>query len=115
MARSRKGRDFPLHERIRYLRNLREMTQSEMAKKAGISQGSLAHFESGRASPSVKTLMAMAEALDINTAIFFVTDDVLVFDLKKIRSKYPKAEDLPDRLYRDLNTVVMLGKKMGLG
>lgn len=110
-----KKRDYPLHERIKYLRELRGLTQSELAKGAGITQGSLAHFESGKNSPSVQTLMALAAALEISPAIFFTTENILVFDLKKIQARYKKAEDLPDRLYRDLNTVMLLAKKLGLG
>lgn len=90
------------------------MTQSELSKKAGITQGSLAHLEGGKNSPSVQTLMALAEALDIAPAIFFTSDDVVVFDLKKIREKYKTADALPDRLYRDLNTVVLAAKRLGL-
>lgn len=112
--KKRKSSDYPLHERIRYLRDLRGLTQLDLAKKAGVTQGSLAHFESGKASPSVKTLVGMAAALEISPAIFFVTDDVVVFDLKKIREKYKNAEQLPDKLYRDLNTVCLLARKMGL-
>jgi len=107
--------DYPLNERIKYLRELRAMTQAELAKGAGITLGSLAHFESGKNSPSVQTLMALAKALEISPAIFFTTDDVLVFDLEKIESKYKSAQELPDRLYRDLHTVVLLAKKLGLG
>jgi len=107
--------DYPLNERIKYLRELRKMTQSELAKKAGVTQGSLAHFESGKNSPSVQTLMALARALDISPAIFFTSDEVLVFDLKKISARYKTIDQLPDKLYRDLNTVVLLAKKMGLG
>lgn len=114
MAKVKKHPDFPLHTRIRYLRELRSLTQAELAEGAGITQGSLAHFEAGRVSPSVKTLVALARALEISPAIFFVTDDIVVFDLKKIRSKYPKVEDLPDKLYRDLSTVVLLAKRMGM-
>lgn len=112
--KTQKG-DYPLNERIKYLRELRKLTQSELAKKAGITQGSLAHFEAGKTSPSVQTLMALASALEISPAIFFTSDDVLVFDLKKIQERYKKLEDMPDKLYRDLNTVVLLGKKLGLG
>lgn len=112
--KQKKG-DYPLNERIKYLRELRKMTQSELAKKAGVTQGSLAHFESGKNSPSVQTLMALARALDINPAIFFTSDEVLVFDLKKISARYKTVDQLPDKLYRDLNTVVLLAKKMGLG
>ena len=115
MAKVKKNRDFPLHARIKYLRDLRKMTQSELAKRAGVTQGSLAHFEAGHTSPSVKTLVSLAGALDINPAIFFVTDEIVVFDLKKIREKYPRVEDLPDKVYRDLSTVVLLAKKMGMG
>lgn len=90
------------------------MTQSELAKKAGITQGSLAHFESGKNSPSVQTLQALARALEISPAIFFTTDDLVVFDLKKINERYKRLEDLPDKLYRDLNTIVLLAKRLGL-
>ena len=110
-----KKADYPLNERIKYLRDLRKMTQSELASKSGITQGSLAHFEAGKNSPSVQTLMALAAALEISPAIFFTTEDVMVFDIKKIREKYKRAEDLPDKLYRDMNTVVILAKKLGLG
>jgi transcriptional regulator with XRE-family HTH domain len=106
--------DYPLNERIKYLRELRKMTQSELAKKAGITQGSLAHFESGKNSPSVQTLMSLARALEISPAIFFTNDEIVVFDLKKIQERYKTLEDLPDKLYRDLNTVVLLAKKLGL-
>lgn len=107
--------DYPLNERIKYLREIRQLTQTELAKKAGITQGSLAHFEAGKTSPSVQTLVALAQALEISPAIFFTNEDVLVFDLKKIQEKYKRLEDMPDKLYRDLNTVVLLGKKLGLG
>ncbi len=114
-AKKRKTPDYPLHKRIKYLRELRKLTQSELAKKTKITQGSLAHFESGKASPSVKTLVVMAEALDISPAIFFTNDDVVVFDMKKIRERYRNAEELPDKLYRDLNSVCLLARRLGLG
>lgn len=107
--------DYPLNERIRYLRGLRDLTQSELAKRAGVTQSSLAQYESGKTSPSVQTLLQLAKALEIQPAIFFITDDVLVFDLKKIQAKYTTLESMPDRLYRDLSRVVILGKKLGLG
>ncbi len=113
-VKPKKQSDYPLNERIKYLRELRKMTQTELAQKAGITQGSLAHFEAGKNSPSVQTLVALAKGLETSPAIFFTNDDVLVFDLKKIRDRYKQVEDLPDKLYRDLNTVVILAKKMGL-
>lgn len=106
--------DYPLHTRIQYLRRLRDLTQAELAKRSGITQGSLAHFEAGKNSPSVKTLVALAAGLEISPAIFFTNDDVLVFDLKKMKAKYKSLSEMPDKLYRDLNTIALVAKKYGL-
>lgn len=54
---------------IRKLRRDRNMSQSELAKKAGISRGYLVMLENGRQeNVTVKVLVAVAEALGTNVA-----------------------------------------------
>lgn len=54
-------------ERIRYLRETRNVTQLELAKKTGISRGNLSSYETGRFSPSSEALVSIAEFFDVST------------------------------------------------
>lgn len=112
----KKRKSYPLHERLHFYRKRYGLTQQEVAKRAGITQSALAYFESGKISPTVSTLVALAEAMDVSPAVFFNEDDVLIFDLKTWNKRgYKKLEDLPDYLHRNLVTVYLLAKKMGMG
>lgn len=70
------GQDMPLPEpvsklllrgnsRLKAIRLWREMSQTELADKAGIGQGYLSDLESGRRTGSSDVLRALAERLDI--------------------------------------------------
>jgi len=50
---------------MRYARNLRRLTQAEVAAACGLSQGAIANYESGsRAAP--KDIFGLAEALKVD-------------------------------------------------
>ena len=51
---------------IKVYREYRGLTQKQLAAKIGIQRGYLAEIERGRKSGSVKTLKALAEALNVN-------------------------------------------------
>lgn len=52
-------------ERLRFARNLRGLTQAELARAAGISQGAVANYENGtRQSP--RTIFPLANALKVS-------------------------------------------------
>jgi transcriptional regulator with XRE-family HTH domain len=53
---------------LRALRHLRKLSQLELAQKAGLSQ--VVTYETGRASPSLKTLSRLLDALAINPIVF---------------------------------------------
>ena len=54
---------------IRKLREAQNLTQGELAKKAGVTQGYIAHLEGGlRKNPSLPTLKKLAKALGVNVA-----------------------------------------------
>ena len=51
---------------IKVYREYRGLTQKQLADKVGVQRAYLAEIETGRKSGSVKTLKAIAEALDVD-------------------------------------------------
>jgi transcriptional regulator with XRE-family HTH domain len=54
-------------ERLRAARELRKLSQSELAEKADLQPSAISHFESGRRSPSFQNLKGLADALQVTT------------------------------------------------
>src|SRR5215207_11626140 len=61
-------------ERLRALREERNISMRALAAKSGLSANALSMIERGKASPSVSTLYKLAEALGISITSFFGTD-----------------------------------------
>ena len=53
------------HSRLKAIRLWRDMTQTELAKQAGVGQGYLSDMESGRRPVSGEVLQALAERLNV--------------------------------------------------
>lgn len=53
-------------ERLLQARNLRELNQEQLAKKAGLASSAISHFESGTRKPSFENLRKLADALDVS-------------------------------------------------
>lgn len=51
--------------RLRKTRENRELSQSQLAQKAGMQPSAIAHFEAGRRKPSFDNVRALAKALDV--------------------------------------------------
>jgi transcriptional regulator with XRE-family HTH domain len=60
-----------LGRRIKQLRQAKEFTQAELAEETGLSNNFIALLERGRTTPSLKTLEAIAGALDVERAELF--------------------------------------------
>lgn len=56
---------------IRLLRDLSDLTQSELAEAAGTSQPTIAAYEAGRKSPTLRTLSRLAEVVGFEATIGF--------------------------------------------
>ena len=56
---------FP--KRLKTARLLRDLSQSELAQKAGLQAASVSHFETGLRKPSFDNLKRLADALTITT------------------------------------------------
>ncbi len=65
---------FHLGERIRRLRNAYGMSQRELAKLAGVTNGAISMIEQNRVSPSVASLKKILEAFGLTLAEFFAHD-----------------------------------------
>ena len=114
MKKTVKAAEYSLAERLKYLRESRNLTQKELAEMAGISQATIAHIEKQTKDPSVETLNKVATALDVHIATLFTTNDVFVFDLKRLRRKYNNVDRLTPHLYMALGKVVQYAKDIGM-
>src|SRR5512138_1155413 len=61
-------------ERLRELREARNISMRALATRSGLSANALSMIERGKASPSVSTLYKLADALGISITSFFGTD-----------------------------------------
>ena len=52
-------------EKIRTVRQLRNMTQKQVGQKCGINEANLRKYESGRQIPKLDTLKRIAEAMNV--------------------------------------------------
>ncbi len=71
-AARRAGRESPALELGRTARRLREnqhLTLAQTAGRAGISTAMLSRLETGRVSPSLETIVALAQALDVAASV----------------------------------------------
>lgn len=54
--------------RLRAVRERRLMTQQELARKAGVTQHTISHLETGRCRPRLATIKKLAIALGVKPA-----------------------------------------------
>lgn len=59
-------------ERARQSKNL---TQTELSKLTGISQGEISHFENGFGNPSLKTLSRISEGLGMRLQLELIPEE----------------------------------------
>lgn len=70
-----------LSKRIKLLRTFRNLNQLQLAKKANVSQSTIAQIEVCQKSPSIDTLFKLADALKIPIVLLF-TEHLHTEDLK---------------------------------
>ena len=64
-----------ISERIKYFRQMKNMTVNKLANKAGISQSYLRDLELGNKQPTVEYLTYICDALNISLKRFFTDDN----------------------------------------
>ena len=69
------GKDTPIRNNIRKLRFFAdEMTQQQLADKAGVSRQTIISIEAGRCSPSLELAFKIASIFDVNIGEVFEYD-----------------------------------------
>jgi transcriptional regulator with XRE-family HTH domain len=82
----------PMGERLRAARQERGLTLRELAQRLGVSPSMISQIETGRASPSVSTLYAIASELDVSL------DELLFNDRRSAGQVEERATLAPDPL-----------------
>ena len=88
--------DFRMN--IKYYRELRHLNQSELAIQADSSNGMIGNIESGKAYPSFKNIIAIANALQVHPADLFLRD--------ASKSKEEIREILKEKINKDINQIL---------
>ncbi len=60
-----------LGKRLKYLRRLKNLTQAQLAERVGLSVNYISQIETGMANPNVKTLISLAQALQVEIKELF--------------------------------------------
>ena len=76
--------------RLRALRNLRNISQRELAKRCGVTHSSLSLIEQGKVSPSVSSLKKILDAIPMSVGDFFT------MDLESKNQVFYSADELTD-------------------
>jgi transcriptional regulator with XRE-family HTH domain len=66
--------DVDVGTRLRDLRKMHGLSQRELAKRAGVTNGMISLIEQNRASPSVSSLKKVLDGFPISMAYFFTTE-----------------------------------------
>jgi transcriptional regulator with XRE-family HTH domain len=103
--------------RLRTARELRKLSQSELAEKADLQPSAVSHFETGRRSPSFQNLRALADALKVTTDYLIGrTDDLSVSSdvaQRLLRSAEKMSADDLETITRMADMMAKRQKKQG--
>ena len=83
---------------MKYYRELRHLNQSELAIQADSSNGMIGNIETGKAYPSFKNIIAIANALNVHPADLFLRD--------ASKSKKEIREILKEKISLEINQLL---------
>ncbi|PKG23921.1 helix-turn-helix domain-containing protein [Niallia nealsonii] len=73
-----------LKERLKELRKIHKLTQSNVAEFLGISESAYGYYEQGRNEPSLASLKILADKYNVNTSYLLGETDIPSKDIAKI-------------------------------
>ena len=76
-----------ISERLYYWRNLKRISVYKLSKLSGVSENHIRNLENGKKQPTIKTLQALTDGLNITLSEFFNTenDDIIY---RKVNEKF---------------------------
>ncbi|MBE1285211.1 MAG: helix-turn-helix domain-containing protein [Rhodobacteraceae bacterium] len=104
--------DAAVGRALHRLRQERDLTAAQLAAQAGVSAAMVSRIENGQVSPSLKTLDALAQALDVSIMALF-SNSVSATDVHHVKA----GDGLPARRVTDnhAHDYLLLGKHSGPG
>ena len=98
-------------ERLKSIRALRSLTQSELGEKSGLPTSSIAQFETNARKPSFDTLRKLSKALEVSTDYLLGTvDEPKVAEAGSVLYRnYEKLSSHDQELLQ--NIAIMMAKK----
>jgi transcriptional regulator with XRE-family HTH domain len=100
-------------ERLRIARELRKLSQAELAVKADLQPSAVSHFESGRRSPSFQNLKGLADALQVTTDYLIGRADQPNVSHAVAQKLYRHAEKMSDEDLETLTDIAEVLAKKG--
>lgn len=96
---------LPVGDKLRTLRNERNLSQDRLAKKVSVTRASIATYESGNRLPSLYVLVRLARALGVTTDYLLgVSSDKTSFlNVSGLTPKQIESLDLIIENYRECN------------
>jgi transcriptional regulator with XRE-family HTH domain len=82
-----------ISERIRLIRQQKNISQNELAKAAGINVKSLSRYELGSSIPPANALKAIADALGVSADSLLSDDNTQIKD-KELFKKFEAIQDM---------------------
>lgn len=68
--------DFDVGQRLRTVREMHSLSQRELAKRAGVTNGTISLIEQNRVSPSIGSLRKVLQGIPMSLSDFFALDAV---------------------------------------
>lgn len=74
-----KGGFMMIYERLKQLRQSRNLTQAELATQLNVSQGTIGNWESGKRTPDIEMVVRLAQYFNISTDYLLGKSDNMNF------------------------------------
>ena len=108
--------DLTIGEKIKHLRNKRNLTQKELAKMSGIAVISLQQYESNKRTPKTEQIIKISNAFEVPIDFFLVDFEDKLYN----KENWPNSEEERKKisqekyLIRTFNLLNNLGKEEAL-